>query len=96
MQTKPDTAPQQKPFRDIFFVLFINISVNIQLKAPTLAAKLVTTMALTALELIANSEPPLKPNQPNHKNVVPRNTSAILDGLFSLKLTVRLGPTANA
>ena len=49
--TRPLTAPQQKLFKDIFRVLFTSISVNIQLSAPTLAAKFETTIAFTALEL---------------------------------------------
>lgn len=96
MATKPATAPQQKLFKDIFLVRFTIISVNIHERAPTLADKLVTTIAFTARELIANSLPPLKPNQPNQRKVSPKNTSAILVGLCSLKLTVLLGPTANA
>ena len=47
----PLTAPQQKPFKDIFLVLFTIISVNIQVREPTLAAKFNVTIALTALEL---------------------------------------------
>ena len=38
---------------------------------PKQAAKLVTTNAFTALELMANSHPELKPNHPNHKSAVP-------------------------
>ena len=38
----------------------------------------------------------MKLTQPNHKNAIPKKTSAILVGLWFLKLTVRLGPTAKA
>ena len=40
----------------------------------------VLTNACAAMPLAASAEPPLKPNQPNHNNPVPRPTKATLCG----------------
>jgi hypothetical protein len=69
--------------------------VNIHVRSPNEAAILETTIALTALAFIANSLPPLKPNQPNHKRLVPKKMSETFDGLRAWS-TVFLGPTASA
>ncbi len=69
--TRAATEPEQNPFKDIFGVLWKIISVITHVRPPKQAAKFVTTNAFTALELMANSHPELKPNHPNHKSAVP-------------------------
>ena len=59
-QTRPITAPAQKPFRDIFLVLCIIISIDMNVRPPTLAARLDTTPALTLLAFIEASLPPIQ------------------------------------
>ena len=81
MQTKPAIAPQQNPTNDILLVLLKAISVNIHESPPNEAEMFETTNALIALEFIATSLPPLKPNQPNHKRLVPKKMSETFDGL---------------
>lgn len=47
------------------------------------------TIAFTAREFIASSEPPLKPNHPNHSNAVP---SIVFERLCGVKLGFLLFP----
>lgn len=60
MQAKPAIAPLQKPNNDILACRSSSISVANHVIAPIAAAKLLTTTALTALELIAYALPPVK------------------------------------
>lgn len=49
-------------------------SINIQVRPPMAAAKLVTTEAWTDRKFMAPADPPLNPNQPNQRRVVPITT----------------------
>ena len=56
------------------------MSVKTQVKPANDAERFVTITALTALEFIAVSLPPLNPNQPTQISVVPIKTSDIFSG----------------
>lgn len=49
-------------------------SMVIQVRPPMEAARLVTTEAWTERKFIAPADPPLKPNHPNQRSVVPMTT----------------------
>ena len=70
--TSPVIAPAQNPLSDIFVLRSNAISTKIHVIAEAHAARLEQTTALTDLELIASSDPPLKPSQPNHSMPVPK------------------------
>ncbi len=59
------------------------------------AAMSVLTKACAATALAASAEPPLKPNQPNHNNPVPRPTKATLCGTVFSPGANFLDPTTN-
>jgi len=61
----------------------LNHEIASQVHIATDAAMSVLTNACAAMPLAASAEPPLKPNQPNHNNPVPRPTKATLCGASS-------------
>ena len=63
--TRPLITPEQKPFTEISLDLRLIIFVIVQLKPPTQADKFVVITALTALEFIEYSLPPLTKKKPN-------------------------------
>src|SRR5450759_2784419 len=67
--TSPAIAPETAPMTD-GEPLCSQLRVS-HVKAPIPAAVFVTMTALTACPSAANAEPPLKPNQPNHRMPAP-------------------------
>lgn len=70
--TKPATAPEQKPTADHFLSSLQSHSIHVS--PPTLAARFVTMHAWTARRFAPSADPPLNPNHPNHRKIVPRTT----------------------
>src|SRR5450759_1929529 len=70
MATRPATAPQTAP-TTLGVPLCSQLTVT-QVRAAMPAAVLVTTNALAARPFAARAEPPLNPNQPNHRSPAPR------------------------
>ena len=63
-------APEHQPTMDHFLA---NLQSRIvQVAAANIAVKLVFQHACTALRLAPKDEPPLNPNQPNHRKTVPK------------------------
>src|SRR6478609_5597331 len=73
MVPRPATAPEIMPSTD--GLRRADHSIAAQTSAPEQAARWVATIAITARELAANAEPPLKPNQPTHNRPVPITAS---------------------
>src|SRR5689334_15108426 len=73
MVPRPATAPEIMPSTE--GLRRADHSIPPQTSAPEQAARWVATIAITARELAASAEPPLKPNQPTHNRPVPPTTS---------------------
>src|ERR1035441_1413752 len=87
-QASPATAPVKAPTMLGFPELHHEMASHVHIA--TDAAMSVLTNACAATALAASAEPPLKPNQPNHNNPVPRPTKATLCGtVFSPGANVR-------
>src|SRR5690242_19965490 len=69
MVPRPATAPEIMPSTD--GLRRADHSSAPQVMAPAQAARWVARIAITAWELAASAEPPLKPNQPTHNRPVP-------------------------
>src|SRR6201996_6331147 len=73
MVPRPATAPEIMPSTD--GLRWIDHSIAPQVRAPEQAARWVAAIAITACELAASADPPLKPNQPTHNSPVPITAS---------------------
>src|SRR5690348_6838481 len=73
MVPRPATAPEIMPSTE--GLRRADHSIAAQISAPEQAARWVAMIAITARELAASAEPPLKPNQPTHNNPVPTTAS---------------------
>src|SRR5215475_1635208 len=73
MVPRPATAPEIMPSTD--GLRRVDHSIAPQVSAPAQAARCVARIAITARELAAPAEPPLKPNQPTHNRPVPMTAS---------------------
>src|SRR6266481_7471047 len=83
MAPRPATAPEIMPSTD--GLRRVAHSIAPQVSAPAHAARWVAVIAITARELAASADPPLKPNQPTHNNPVPTTASDRSNGdRFSL------------
>src|SRR5215470_742055 len=83
MVPRPATAPEIMPSTD--GLRRVDHSIAAQTSAPAQAERWVATIAITARELAASAEPPLKPNQPTHNRPVPITASDRSNGeRFSL------------
>src|SRR3954449_3082832 len=78
MVPRPATAPEIMPSTD--GLRRADHSIAPQVNAPEQAARCVAMMAITARELAAPAEPPLKPNQPTHNRPVPITASERSNG----------------
>src|SRR5271168_353091 len=70
---RPATAPEIMPRTE--GLRRVDHSSAPQVSAPAQAARWVAMIAMTARELAASADPPLKPNQPTHNNPVPTTAS---------------------
>ena len=73
MVPRPATAPEIMPSTD-GLRRFAHSSAP-QVSAPAQAARWVAMIAITACELAASADPPLKPNQPTQSKPVPTTAS---------------------
>ena len=78
MTTKPATKPVAAP-TSVGLPTFAR-STTIQETSAAPEATTVFTKAKAATPSAANSEPALKPNQPNHRSVAPKATKGTLCG----------------
>ena len=67
------TAPTQRPTND--GIPFLYQSIPVQTVRAVEAEISEFTAAKAALPVLARADPPLKPNQPNHRRPVPRATN---------------------
>src|ERR1700759_5107689 len=75
---RPATAPEIMPSTD--GLRWTDHSSAPQVSAPAQAARCVAVIAITARELAASADPPLKPNQPTHNRPVPTTPSERSNG----------------
>lgn len=68
--TSPEMQPEHQPTMD--HLRARRQSRRTQVMAANMAVKLLFQQAMVARRLAPKAEPPLKPNQPNHRNTVPR------------------------
>ena len=67
---------------------------NTQVAAPNVAVRFEFQHAMTARKLAPNDDPPLKPNQPNHRKTVPSKMNETLCGRkFNIIFSCRLPST---
>lgn len=68
--TSPEMTPEHHPTMD--HLRARRQSRRTQVMAANMAVRLLFQHAMTARRLAPKAEPPLKPNQPNHRKTVPR------------------------
>lgn len=86
--TSPEMVPEHQPTSDHF--LARRKSRRVQVMAANMAVKQVFQQAIAARRLAPNAEPPLNPNQPNQRRIVPRVMSEMLCGRkFSIIFSLR-------
>lgn len=86
--TRPEIVPEHQPTMDHFLASLK--SSRHQVMAANMAVRHEFQQAMTARRLAPKAEPPLKPSQPNHRNMVPRVISEMLCGRkFIIILSLR-------